>query len=212
MLNIVLGDSMLNVFRDHNFDSCAVCVCSDGQNWVGTIRGPDAVMYLPETPNRASNSSSSSALRALLPGTPLQQQQQQFPGMGGPGGFMPPPGQPGQQLLQQQLQQEEESCRCNCGFSALVNRRLAHQAGLFYEDEVEIVGAAATQDPAQFKRSSLYAVCHSEKEDALILKRSRLLDLALLALAGGDRSKSLVKAGNYANQIDSFFVCVLVCL
>ncbi|EFX71474.1 hypothetical protein DAPPUDRAFT_60138 [Daphnia pulex] len=107
MVNIVLGDSMLNIFRDHNFDSCTVCVCSDGQNWVGTIRGQDAVFYLPESSNARSSS-----MRA---------------------------------------------CRCNCGFSALVNRHLAHQAGLFYEDEVEIVGANATRDPGQFKRGSLYA-------------------------------------------------------
>lgn len=35
---------------------------------------------------------------------------------------------------------EEEPIRCSCGFSAVVNRRLAHRAGLFYEDEIEITG------------------------------------------------------------------------
>ena len=165
MLNIVLGDSMLNVFRDHNFDSCVVCVCSDGQNWVGTIRGPDAVYYLP-----VDSSQNSSRLKALP-----APQQQQFPGMGP--GFMQPPGNQGGNSGGQQ---EEESCRCNCGFSALVNRRLAHQAGLFYEDEVEISGAQSTQDPAQFKRGSLYAFCHSEKEEQLMaLTRSRLFDMLM---------------------------------
>lgn len=35
---------------------------------------------------------------------------------------------------------EEEPIRCSCGFSAVVNRRLAYRAGLFYEDEAEITG------------------------------------------------------------------------
>jgi len=110
---------------------------------------------------------------------------------------MQPPSQSGQP----QQQMEEESCRCNCGFSALVNRRLAHQAGLFYEDEVEIAGATATRDPAQFKRGSLYAVCHSDKEDALILKRSRLLDLAHFAASIAERSKAIIKSGNILKLI-----------
>ena len=169
MLNIVLGDSMLNVFRDHNFDSCAVCVCSDGQNWVGTIRGPDAVYYLPID---SSQNSSRSGLKALPASS---QQQQQFPGGMGTG-FMQGQNQAGNSAGQQ----EEESCRCNCGFSALVNRRLAHQAGLFYEDEVEISGAQSTQDPAQFKLGSLYAFCHSEKdEQQMVLARSRLIDMLI---------------------------------
>ena len=168
IINIVLGDSMLNIFRDHNFDSCTVCVCSDGQNWVGTIRGQDAVFYLPESSSRPPST------RALTGSQHHhhQQQQQQFPGMGGMGpGFMPPPPT---------NSQEEESCRCNCGFSALVNRHLAHQAGLFYEDEVEIVGAQSTRDPGQFKRGSLYAFCHStDKQEQSVLMRSRMLECGL---------------------------------
>lgn len=35
---------------------------------------------------------------------------------------------------------EEDPIRCSCGFSAVVNRRLAYRAGLFYEDEMEITG------------------------------------------------------------------------
>lgn len=37
---------------------------------------------------------------------------------------------------------EDDSTRCTCGFSAVVNRRLSHRAGLFYEDELEITGLA----------------------------------------------------------------------
>lgn len=35
---------------------------------------------------------------------------------------------------------EDDSTRCTCGFSAVVNRRLSHRTGLFYEDEFEITG------------------------------------------------------------------------
>lgn len=28
MLNVLLADTVLNVFRDHNFDSCTLCVCN----------------------------------------------------------------------------------------------------------------------------------------------------------------------------------------
>ena len=76
----------------------------------------------------------------LLPPS-LRSSQQHFPGVGGMGpGCMP--------HSQSTSQQEEETCRYICGFSALVNR---HQAGLFYEDEVDIVRAQFTQDPAQYK-------------------------------------------------------------
>ena len=43
VLNLVLSDSVLNVFRDHNFDSCTMCVCSNE----GNIYGRDASSYLP---------------------------------------------------------------------------------------------------------------------------------------------------------------------
>lgn len=88
IVNIALQDSNINLFRDHNFDSCTMCVCNNNQRIVGNIRGNDGTLYLP--PN--------------------------------------------------QLSMEEESICCNCGFSAVVNRRLAFQAGLFYEDEVDLTG------------------------------------------------------------------------
>ncbi|KAG8036149.1 hypothetical protein G9C98_004729 [Cotesia typhae] len=108
VVNILLGDTVLNIFRDHNFDSCSLCVCNYGQKVVGNIKGADAV-YL------AGAWANSSALF-----------------------------------------QDEEQLRCNCGFSAVVYRRLATQAGLFYEDELEIAGIA--EDPSEKKKSSLLAV------------------------------------------------------
>ena len=38
----------------------------------------------------------------------------------------------------------------------MVNRRLAHQSGLFYEDEMEITGLA--DDPGEKKKASLAAI------------------------------------------------------
>ncbi|KAL8613177.1 hypothetical protein ACOMHN_042986 [Nucella lapillus] len=81
LVNVLLSDSILNLFRDYNFDSCNVCVCNMD------IRGSDIGLYLPDT-----GSSS------------------------------------------------ESSYKCACGFSAVINRRFAFNAGLFYEDEVEVTG------------------------------------------------------------------------
>ncbi|CAL4061099.1 unnamed protein product [Meganyctiphanes norvegica] len=91
IVNIVLQDSSINLFRDHNFDSCTMCVCNvcnNNSKVVGNIRGNDGTLYLPPS----------------------------------------------------QISCEEESIKCNCGFSAVVNRRLAFRSGLFYEDEVDLCG------------------------------------------------------------------------
>ncbi|XP_049867276.1 mediator of RNA polymerase II transcription subunit 13 [Pectinophora gossypiella] len=95
LLNVLLADTVLNVFRDHNFDSCTLCVCNAGPKVVGNIRGADAATYLA-----------------------------------GAWGDEEAPAA------------DDEPSRCSCGFSAIVNRRLAHRAGLFYEDEMEITGLA----------------------------------------------------------------------
>ena len=88
IVNLVLMDSSVNVFRDHNFDSCTMCVCNNDQKVVGNVRGSDGGLYLPPS----------------------------------------------------YLSPQEEPIACNCGFSAVINRRLAFQAGLFYEDEVDLTG------------------------------------------------------------------------
>ncbi len=88
LLNLVLCDTLINVFRDHNFDSCTLCVCGNND---GNVRGRDAALYLPQV-NTTNN--------------------------------------------------DDEEYNCNCGFSAVVNRRLAYQSGLFYEDETEVTGIA----------------------------------------------------------------------
>jgi mediator of RNA polymerase II transcription subunit 13 len=82
LLCLVLSDTLLNLYRDHNFDSCTMCVCSNECN----IKGRDAALYLPEPSS------------------------------------------------------EDGDVNCMCGFSSVINRRLAHQSGLFYEDETEVTG------------------------------------------------------------------------
>ena len=88
IVNLALQDSSLNLFKDHNFDSCTMCVCNNSSKVVGNIRGSDGTLYLPPS----------------------------------------------------QLSADEESIVCNCGYSAITNRRLAFQSGLFYEDEVDLTG------------------------------------------------------------------------
>ena len=41
--NVMLSDSILNLFKDHNFNSCAICVCNMN------IDGTDVGLYLPHT-------------------------------------------------------------------------------------------------------------------------------------------------------------------
>ncbi|XP_065211027.1 mediator of RNA polymerase II transcription subunit 13 isoform X3 [Planococcus citri] len=103
VVNILLSDTLLNIFRDHNFDSCTLCVCNASAKVVGNIKGSDAGTYLPQ--------SISSNMSPYPPYSPA------------PHHFV-----------------DEDSIRCSCGFSAVVNRRLSHAAGLFLEDEAEITG------------------------------------------------------------------------
>jgi mediator of RNA polymerase II transcription subunit 13 len=42
VVNIFLSDSLLNLFKDSNFDSCSMCVCN------GNILGSDNGVYLPD--------------------------------------------------------------------------------------------------------------------------------------------------------------------
>ncbi|XP_046361472.2 mediator of RNA polymerase II transcription subunit 13-like isoform X2 [Haliotis rufescens] len=53
IVNVLLSDSILNLFKDHNFDSCNICVCNMD------IKGSDAGLYVPDTgPNSDSLSCS----------------------------------------------------------------------------------------------------------------------------------------------------------
>ncbi|KAJ3590129.1 hypothetical protein NHX12_008083 [Muraenolepis orangiensis] len=77
-VTLILSESVMNLFRDCNFDSCCVCVCNMN------IRGADVGVYLSD------------------------HGEAQYP--------------------------------CTCGFSAVSNRRFGQSAGLFLEDELDVVG------------------------------------------------------------------------
>ncbi|XP_015221754.2 mediator of RNA polymerase II transcription subunit 13-like isoform X1 [Lepisosteus oculatus] len=76
---LLLSDSVLNIFKDRNFDSCCICACNMN------VKGADVGLYIPDSTR-------------------------------------------------------EDQYRCMCGFSAIINRRLAHGTGLFLEDELDIFG------------------------------------------------------------------------
>ncbi|GAV01373.1 hypothetical protein RvY_12097 [Ramazzottius varieornatus] len=83
LVNVMMGDSLMNFFADKNFDECIMCVCG------GNVRSVDA------------------------------------------GGFF---------AANPYMMQQDMTYRCQCGFSAVVNRRYGFRAGLFFEDEVDITG------------------------------------------------------------------------
>ncbi|KAJ8346902.1 hypothetical protein SKAU_G00283030 [Synaphobranchus kaupii] len=91
---LLLSDSVLNVFKDRNFDSCCICACNMN------VKGADVGLYIPDSTG-------------------------------------------------------EDQYRCTCGFSAIVNRRLAHGTGLFLEDELDIFGRGSEVGGAAERRLAL---------------------------------------------------------
>lgn len=91
---LLLSDSVLNVFKDRNFDSCCICACNMN------VKGADVGVYIPDSTC-------------------------------------------------------EDQYRCMCGFSAIVNRRLAHGTGLFLEDELDIFGRTSEVGRAAERRLAL---------------------------------------------------------
>ncbi|XP_049817024.1 mediator of RNA polymerase II transcription subunit 13 isoform X3 [Aethina tumida] len=159
VLNILLTDTAFNIFRDHNFDSCTLCVCDAAGKVVGNIRGADSGIYL-------LNSTADKMHAAARSTSPF--------GHGHGMGQQPPPY--GSMLSPQHHHGgDEDPIRCSCGFSAVVNRQLAHGSGLFYEDEMEITGIA--EDPGEKKKPSLLSFLmnnNSIKMDASSLDREQL--------------------------------------
>uniref|UniRef100_A0A673JAP2 Mediator of RNA polymerase II transcription subunit 13 n=1 Tax=Sinocyclocheilus rhinocerous TaxID=307959 RepID=A0A673JAP2_9TELE len=91
---LLLSDSVLNIFKDRNFDSCCICACNMN------VKGADVGVYIPDSTC-------------------------------------------------------EDQYRCMCGFSAIINRRLAHGAGLFLEDELDIFGRGSEAGQAAERRLAL---------------------------------------------------------
>uniref|UniRef100_A0A1B0BVC1 Mediator of RNA polymerase II transcription subunit 13 n=1 Tax=Glossina palpalis gambiensis TaxID=67801 RepID=A0A1B0BVC1_9MUSC len=177
IVNILLYDTALNVFRDHNFDSSTVCVCNADSQRIGNIRGADSGVYVP-LPGTSFNPSplTSSAttvgnIRALSAfgavssgggggiGSALDSPAS-LAGAGSSSSTTPStttPASNGQQHITGYV--DDDSVECTCGFSSVINRRLAYGAGLFYEDELEITGIA--EDPGRNKKQSLLTLISS---------------------------------------------------
>ncbi|XP_061401806.1 mediator of RNA polymerase II transcription subunit 13 [Musca vetustissima] len=190
IVNILLYDTALNVFRDHNFDSSTVCVCNADNQRIGNIRGSDSGVYVP-LPGTSFNPtapslSTANALRALsafggggssmgaaLSGTAgggsilgsvsaagianSLDSPASLAGAGSSSSTTPSTATPAnnaQQYITGYV--DDDAVECTCGFSAVINRRLACKAGLFYEDEMEITGIA--EDPGRHKKHSLLSL------------------------------------------------------
>ena len=167
LVNLLLYDTSLNIFRDHNFDSCTICVCNAGPKCVGNIRGSDSGIYLSLTASCHFNEnllsvieSSEKSIEAAQTGSESANRFKIFNNVlysNSPSSSMSSVSSPCNTSGQNQNGYlDEDPISCRCGFSAVVNRRLAHKTGLFYEDELEITGMAV--DPAVHKKTSLLSL------------------------------------------------------
>lgn len=52
VLNVLLNDSILNIYRDINFDSCVLCACTPNEL---SIHGADSIIYLEKSKNSHSS-------------------------------------------------------------------------------------------------------------------------------------------------------------
>lgn len=194
LVNVLLYDTSLNIFRDHNFDSCTICVCNAGPKCVGNIRGLDRGIYLSLAASCHFNENLTSAVERSLEGKFCTSKRDiKYMGnnrnlmnhlsTGSPcsisslstyssSGTVSPSSSssssseaPNVSNVQLMLTgyPDDDPIICHCGFSAVVNRRLAHQTGLFYEDEMEITGMA--KDPSAFKKRSLLSLLLKQRQN-----------------------------------------------
>ena len=153
LFNALLNDSILNFFRDMNFDSCVLCACTPNEL---NIRGIDSTIYLekPRDLMKPSAGNTTQNQTAPSPYHPHMYGHQQSPYHLHPHASMynqshqQPPS-----MSAVHNNNNHNNNSCSCGFSAVVNLRLSYLSGLFYEDEVEITGIKAalkyrtTNDP-----------------------------------------------------------------
>lgn len=181
LVNILLYDTALNVFRDHNFDSSSVCVCNADAQKIGNIRGADSGVYVPlpggsfnPFPGRSNSYGMRHAggggggggggmISAF--GGGLDSPMAALPGAGSGHGHGPNGGSSSSSCTPPSSNPhitgyvDDDPVECTCGFSAVVNRRLSHRAGLFYEDELEITGKV--DDPGRNKQPTLLNLIQS---------------------------------------------------
>lgn len=204
LVNVLLYDTSLNIFRDHNFDSCTICVCNATPKCVGNIRGLDAGIYLSLTSNCHFNTNLSSIVDKSFEGQSVDPRGitkylghsknvihsetpntavPKLPSLNCPS--CQPSPIPTSELVPSLVNNppqlnlsgyvDDDPFFCHCGFSAVINRRLAHQTGLFYEDEIEITGMA--RDPSSHKLKSLMALLsddgkrEGENLDNIVIKK-----------------------------------------
>ncbi|CAF0742850.1 unnamed protein product [Didymodactylos carnosus] len=143
--NILLNDSILNIFRDMNFDSCVLCACTPNEL---SIRGTDATIYLQQQQQQQQSMQQPPShqmnphQQPHLPHHPLSNYQNMLPHqqyLHGHNRYDHQHSLPGQTMMPATASTNNHNV-CSCGFSAVVNLKLGANAGLFYEDEIEITG------------------------------------------------------------------------
>jgi mediator of RNA polymerase II transcription subunit 13 len=202
LVNILLYDTSLNIFRDHNFDSCTLCVCNAGPNCVGNIRGADSGTYLSLTATCHFNENLLNVLENVQQQSEKIEHYDQLesikfknlnmyqnsPASSTSSVASPACGMNGQQSNQNTGGYlDEDPISCRCGFSAVMNRRLAYKNGLFYEDELEITGMP--DDPAIYKKSPLMSIILKMEGDF------KKMGISIKQEDGGEEAeKQIVKA------------------
>ena len=59
---------------------------------------------------------------------------------------------------------EDDCDECYCGFSAVINRKMSHMAGLFYEDEAEITSITEDAYASRKKPNTLLCLTSSNAD------------------------------------------------
>lgn len=143
ILNLLLYDTSMNLFKDHNFDSCPLCVCNTGQGQMGNIRGSESGIYLPMRNNSGFDQS------LAFGGSSMMAAGSSASGSGTAGDESE---RNRRAVLGSNPYVDNDPIYCTCGFSAMMNRKLSHRSGLFYDDENEITGLA--DDPSETRSSA----------------------------------------------------------
>lgn len=157
ILNLLLYDTSMNLFKDHNFDSCPLCVCNTGQGHLGNIRGSESGIYLPMRNNNAGGFNQSLAFgnSSLMSGGADESERNR------------------RAVLGNSPYVDNDPIYCTCGFSAMMNRKLSHRSGLFYDDENEITGMA--DDPHDIKSNEEQTAAANASDDEDAEEQTRLV-------------------------------------
>ncbi|TPP58325.1 hypothetical protein FGIG_05824 [Fasciola gigantica] len=117
LVNIMLSDSMLNLFKDHNFDSCNICECTS------SVLGSEIDVYLCK-PTATPNGSNMKAPRSSTASV----------GSTGGGSI----GSVNAFVAHDLVSGFGFTRDCKCGFSAVMNQKFVVNGNLFYEDEIDV--------------------------------------------------------------------------